>query len=137
MSSGTRSASIIPTPSAVTPASSSAVCALVEYGDSTDMMGGGRGHFNAFQKQRLGWLDYDVSPPITTVAEQRHLHHRRLRVPGTGPKALKIARGPTGQSFFVEFRRNDLGFDTALYRTGVFVHLAAVTADPTAATSST
>ena len=44
-------------------------------------------------------------------------------MPGTAPKALKIARGTTGQSFFVELRR-PVGWDANLYRTGVFIHLA-------------
>jgi hypothetical protein len=56
-------------------------------------------------------------------ADQRRLHHRRLRIPGTIPKALQIARGTTGESFYVELRRNQ-GWDTNLFRSGVFVHLA-------------
>jgi hypothetical protein len=31
-------------------------CVFGEYGDLADAMGGNQGHFNAFQKERLGWL---------------------------------------------------------------------------------
>jgi hypothetical protein len=105
-------------PSVVTPP-----CAIVEYGDTTDTMGGGAGHYNAFQKQRIGWLDYHLSPPITTVSSGGAYTIDAYEMPGTAPKALKLARGTTGQSFFVELRRN-VGWDTTLYRTGVFLHLA-------------
>ncbi len=86
-------------------------------------MGGGNGHYNAFQKQRLGWLDYNLSPPITTVPTSGTYTIDAYELPGTAPKALKIARGTTGQAFFVELRR-PMGWDANLYRTGVFIHLA-------------
>ena len=105
-------------PSVVTPP-----CSIVEYGDTTDTMGGGSGHYNAFQKRRLGWLDYDLSPPITMVPGSGAYPIDAYEMPGTAPKALKIARGTTGQSFFVELRR-PVGRDASLYRTGVFIHLA-------------
>jgi len=105
-------------PTIVTPS-----CSIVEYGDTTDTMGGGTGHYNAFQKQRLGWLDYNVSPPITTVQNSGVYTIDAYEFPGAIPKALKIARGTTGQSFYVELRRNQ-GWDTSLYRSGVFLHMA-------------
>ena len=46
-------------------------CTVVEYGDTIDTidtMGATAAHFNAFQKERLGWLNYGASPPITTVS---------------------------------------------------------------------
>ena len=48
-------------------------CAVDEYGDVFDMMGGGNDtpHFNAFQKEQLGWLNAGVSPPLTTVPWQQ------------------------------------------------------------------
>ncbi len=43
-------------------------CSIIEYGDYVDVMGGYHpGHYNAFQKERLGWLNYGSSPPIMTV----------------------------------------------------------------------
>ena len=96
---------------------------ITEYGDTTDAMGGGMGHYNAFQKQRLGWLDFNLSPPITPVSTSGTYALAAYELPGTAPKALKIPRGTTGQFFFVELRR-PLGWDATLYRTGVFIHLA-------------
>ena len=98
-------------------------CSIVEYGDTTDTMGGGTGHYNAFQKQRIGWLDFNVSPPITTVQTSGDYTIDAYEFPGTIPKALQIARGTTGESFYVELRRNQ-GWDTNLFRSGVFVHMA-------------
>lgn len=98
-------------------------CTVTDYGDVTDAMGSGFGHFNTFQKQRLGWLDYNVSPPITRVQASGTFAIDAYEFPGTLPKALMIPRGATGQSFFVELRRN-VGWDQYLYRSGVFVHLA-------------
>ena len=43
-------------------------CYQLESGDLLDIMGGSdSGHFNAPQKERLGWLNYGASPPVTTV----------------------------------------------------------------------
>jgi hypothetical protein len=97
-------------------------CSVVEYGDFTDTMGNTYGHFNAFQKSRLGWLNYGASPPITTVQASGVYTIDAYEFPGAGSKALKIPRGTTGQSFYVELRRS-VGFDVYLYRTGVFLHL--------------
>jgi hypothetical protein len=47
-------------------------CTSADYGDVFDVMGssvsGNAPHFNAFQKERLGWLNAGVSPPLTTVS---------------------------------------------------------------------
>ena len=37
-------------------------CIVDEYGDDHDIMGGATGHFNAFQKERLGWLGTAARP---------------------------------------------------------------------------
>jgi hypothetical protein len=97
-------------------------CSVQEYGDAFDTMGIGQGHFNAFQKSRLGWLDYDVSPPITAVTTSGTFTLSVYENAGSDPHALRIPRGTAGQSFYVEFRRN-VGWDTYLIHTGVFVHL--------------
>jgi M6 family metalloprotease-like protein len=90
-------------------------CSSVEYGDFADTMGNTYGHFNAFQKSRLGWLDYGASPPVSTVPTSGAYTIDAYEAPGAGPKALKIPRGTTGQAFFVELRRST-GFD--VYPTG-------------------
>lgn len=114
------------------------VCDVLEYGDNVDTMGNGRGHYNAFQKERLGWLNDGSSwPSITTVAQDGVYWLEPLETGPGGlglPKALKIfystnpiLGGTTW--YYVEYRR-PLGFDSFLsnpdYATepsGVFVHL--------------
>jgi M6 family metalloprotease-like protein len=96
-------------------------CYQLEYGDLLDVMGGSdSGHFNAPQKERLGWLDYDVSPPITTVTSSGTYTLAPYETPGTTPKALKILKytdpATGGQDwYYVEFRQA-LGFDSYLDR---------------------
>jgi M6 family metalloprotease-like protein len=106
-------------------------CTMVEYGDRNDAMGGSNGHYNAFQKQRLGWLGFGVSPPITQVVSSGTYTIDAYEMPGTEPKALVIARGSTGDSFYVELRR-PLGYDALLSRTGVLVHMASSLPDSSA-----
>ena len=111
-------------------------CTASEYGDTFDMMGSNSTtpHYNAFQKERLGWLNAGVSPPLTTVAA----------TPGTTTftisplenvrdgvsRALKIPRGSscvaTNEWFYVEARQAK-GFDAFLssnanVQGGVLIH---------------
>src|SRR5262249_19992364 len=47
-----------------------ATCSTIEYGDDRDIMGNiFAGHMNAYHKERLGWLNYGISPAITTVTQ--------------------------------------------------------------------
>jgi hypothetical protein len=104
-----------------------ATCLSAEYGDTLDIMGSSSGHFNAFQKERLGWLGYGASPPITTVTATGTYAIAPYETAGTDPKALKILQDPaTGTYFYVEFRR-PIGFDAEFADTtnilsGVVVH---------------
>ena len=111
-------------------------CTSSDYGDIFDMMGSSNTtpHYNAFQKERLGWLNAGISPPLTTVAA----------VPGTSnytiapiedarngvSRALKIPRstacGPSSEWLYVESRQAR-GFDAFLasnlnVQTGVLIH---------------
>ncbi|CAG1001354.1 hypothetical protein BURK1_02884 [Burkholderiales bacterium] len=97
-------------------------CAASEYGDVFDMMGNSvGGHFNAFQKERLGWLDDGVSPPIVTVPAQTGTASYDI-APLAGarddrPRALKVPRasacGANDEWFYVEARQAT-GFDAFL-----------------------
>jgi uncharacterized membrane protein len=103
-----------------------------EYGDSIDIMGSpGAGHFNAFQKERLGWLNYGISPPITTVQSNGTYSIGPYENQDSTTKALKIlqAMDPTTGAktwYYVEFRQ-PTGFDNFLsndanVQNGVLVH---------------
>ena len=107
-------------------------CTASDYGDTIDTMGSpAAGHFNAFQKERLGWLDYGTSPTITTVQTGGLYTIEPLEAPGSGPKALAILKATsatTGQQtwYYVEYRQT-LGFDSFLSTnsnvlTGVVIH---------------
>ena len=91
-------------------------CTTNEYGDIVDMMGASHAaHYNAFQKERLGWLNAGISPPITTVGVDGTYPLESYESVGSGPKALKILKSTdpsTGARtwYYVESRKA-LGFD--------------------------
>lgn len=109
-------------------------CSTSEYGDLVDTMGWGLyGHFSAYQKETLGWLNYGGMPPITTVQSSGR-YDLVPYVAGTGgAKALKILKGTdptTGDKtwYYVEYRQ-PTGFDNVLSGTGnltsgVLIHTA-------------
>jgi hypothetical protein len=94
-------------------------CTTSDYGDTIDTMGNpAAGHFNAFHKDRLGWLDYGSSPVITVVQTNGLYTIEPLEIAGPGPKALAILKATdstTGKQtwYYVEFRR-PAGFDSFL-----------------------
>ncbi len=69
-----------------------ASCSSVDYGDILDVMGSAvpPKHFNAAQKERLGWLGYGASPPITTVQSSGVYTIDPYESMGAAPKALKV-----------------------------------------------
>lgn len=109
-------------------------CTRSEYGDWFDTMGAGEAvHYNAFQKERLGWLNYGVSPPIATVESgSATFTLAPYAAAGTATKAVKVLKSvdpTTGQKnwYYVEFRQ-PVGFDAPFsnypYLTsGVLVHM--------------
>ncbi len=109
-------------------------CTTIEYGDTLDKMGGAAaGHFNAFQKERLGWLNSGSSPPILTVqADGTYWLEPYETGPGVDPKALKILKNvdPTMGTktwYYVEYSQA-VGFDSFLSSNGnvlngVVVHI--------------
>jgi hypothetical protein len=109
-------------------------CTAYEYGNTLDMMGASASaHFNAFQKERLGWLNSGIpaSPPITMVLTEGTYTLEPYELPGSGPKALKILKSinpSTGQRtwYYVEARQA-IGFDEYLatypnVMAGVLIH---------------
>jgi Gametolysin peptidase M11/NPCBM-associated, NEW3 domain of alpha-galactosidase len=101
-------------------------CATSEYGDDRDIMGSSRaGHMNAFQKERLGWLNYGASPSIQTVATSNNYWIEPLETATNGgPKALKILKGIDSfgyRSWYYVEARVSIGADSGV-APGVVVH---------------
>lgn len=97
-------------------------CIRYNYGDAADLMGNNRpGQFNPFEKERLGWLNDGISPPITTVTTGGRYSIEPYSASTVGPKAIKIRRGtdPLGNKlwFYVEYRQ-PIGGDSVLANTG-------------------
>ncbi|HSK71480.1 MAG TPA: NEW3 domain-containing protein [Pyrinomonadaceae bacterium] len=96
-------------------------CATDEYGHSVDIMGGGRGHFHSFHKERLGWLNYGSMPTVTTVTQSGN-YFIAPYFPNnvSGPKALKILKSVDSQGrktwYYIESRRKS-GFDSSIAST--------------------
>jgi hypothetical protein len=96
-------------------------CAMIEYGDLLDTMGvpqTASPEYNAFQKERLGWLNYGSSPSITTVTAAGTYLINPYELGGLGPNALKILKSTdptTGVKtwYYVEARQA-IGFDAFL-----------------------
>jgi M6 family metalloprotease-like protein len=96
-------------------------CSIVDYGDPLDVMGvpqSSSAHYNAFQKERLGWLNYGNSPSIQTVQSSGTYTIDSYELGGTGPNALKILKSvdsTTGAKtwYYVEARKA-VGFDAFL-----------------------
>ena len=74
-------------------------CTSSDYGDTIDMMGlQSAGHFSAFQKERMGWLNYNLSPPITIVQSSGIYPLDPFESLSTNPKALKILKSTASQT---------------------------------------
>ncbi len=107
-------------------------CSAIEYGDPADIMGASTAHFSAFQKERLGWLDYGSSLPITTVTSSGTYTIEPYAGAGAGPKALKVLKSvdTSGRRthFYIEHRFGvantfDSGFaGNANVANGVVIH---------------
>jgi hypothetical protein len=112
-------------------------CTTNEYGDLYDIMGGGASaHINAFQKERIGWLNYGSSPSIQTITSSGIYRIDAYEPNGSNPKALKILKSTdpvTGKKtwYYVE-RRTPYGFDAYLANivnmmNGVTIHTGSET----------
>jgi gametolysin peptidase M11/MG2 domain-containing protein len=110
-------------------------CTLWEYFDTLDVMGSGQGHYNSFQKERLGWLNYGSSPPITSVTASGAYTLAPYETADSNSKALKILKftnpaNGLSYSYYIEYRQ-PLGFDSFItsmayenMTNGVVIHLA-------------
>lgn len=107
-------------------------CSSLEYGDLVDVMGSpSGGHFNTFQKTRLGWLNFDASPPITTIDATGIYSIEPYALQSNGAKALRIHRDidpSTGEKrwYYLEYRQA-IGFDSVFSNNanllnGIVVH---------------
>ena len=100
-------------------------CLIDEYGDDHDIMGAAAGHFNAFQKERLGWLGYGSSPAIEAVTETGQYPLEPYATPNGGlPKALRIFKSTTGSSntYIYAEARTQYGADAAADARGADPH---------------
>lgn len=94
-------------------------CVTKSYGDPADTMGyGATPHFNAFQKELLGWLGGSGQPPITRVTSSGTYAIGAYAAMGPAPRALKIPKGidpATGRMthYYVEYRQ-PIGSDAVL-----------------------
>ena len=112
---------------------------IVEYGDPMDTMGTAQTaspDYNAFQKERLGWLNYGASPSIQTVTSSGTYTISPYELAGTGPNALKVLQSTNSTTgaktwYYLEARQAT-GFDAFLSSTfsytqnettGVLFHL--------------
>jgi hypothetical protein len=109
-------------------------CSAVEYGDAFDIMGSSMPvHFNAYQKERLGWLNFGGSPPLQTVTASGTYWVDAYETSGSNAKGLKILKSAdpaTGAKtwYYIE-KRTTAGFDSYLSpyntQTGIVVHTGA------------
>jgi hypothetical protein len=107
-------------------------CSNLDYGDAADMMGNIRAaHFNAFEKERLGWLNDGVSPPMHNVTASGRYTIQPYSSSSVGPKAIKIPKGLDQfgwpSYYYVEYRQR-IGADSVLdmgnMAQGVIVRMA-------------
>jgi hypothetical protein len=111
-------------------------CSVLGYADVADTMGG-NGHFNAYWKERLGWLGTVGAPGITSVTASGRYTIATYETTGSASKALKIFKSTdpvNGRStwYYVE-RRQAIGFDAQIANrggnltNGVLIHIGTPT----------
>jgi hypothetical protein len=89
-------------------------CTTSEYGHMADMMGACTGHFHPYQKERLGWLNYGASPPLTTIQTSGTYFLSTISMNSSSPKGLRILKSinSSGQKIWYYFEyRQPIGFD--------------------------
>lgn len=99
-----------------------ASCTQNSYGDQADAMGNRDAHFNAFQKERVGWFNAAGAPALTTVTASGRYTIEAYETKSAGVKALKLLKSvdpATGQKtwYYLEYRQ-PIGFDASLTDAG-------------------
>lgn len=99
-----------------------ASCTQNAYADQADAMGNRDAHFNAFQKERLGWFNAAGAPALTTVTASGRYTIETYETRSAGVKALKLLKSvdpATGQKtwYYLEYRQ-PVGFDASLTSAG-------------------
>jgi hypothetical protein len=94
-------------------------CTVTDYGDKFDIMGVSMPeHFDLFQKERLGWVNAGISPPLTTVTASGTYWMDAYETPGTASKGLKVLKSvdPTtgARTWYYLEHRTTYGFDSYL-----------------------
>ena len=87
-------------------------CAVTEYGDPFDIMGNLRSmHFNAYQKQLLGY----IAPATVTThsAGSQTYTLGPIELAGQSKYAVRVPTGSASRTYWLEFRQ-PIGFDAAL-----------------------
>jgi hypothetical protein len=94
-------------------------CTQYEYGDSYETMGSSSTNglsmdYNAFQRERLGWLNSGAQPPITSVTASGTYQISPYEVQDGTPKALKILQSSSSSTYYYVESRQAVGFDSML-----------------------
>jgi hypothetical protein len=96
-------------------------CTQYEYGDYYETMGnsnvnGDSMHYNAYQKERLGWLNNGVQPPMTMVSSSGTYTIAPYETQDSNSKALKILQSSnsSGNAYYYVEARQAFGFDSIL-----------------------
>ena len=90
---------------------------LSEYGDGFDTMGASSysaPHYDSFHKEQLGWVNTSGQPPLTTVTASGTYQITPTEVLDTNPKALKILKSGSANSYYYVELRQAQGFDSFL-----------------------
>lgn len=106
-------------------------CSTIEYGDAVDTMGTGGGHYNVFQKERLGWLPDSIAE---VSADGVYILAPHEKPAGVTPQILKIKKDTSGQNWYYVEYRQPIGFDSFLsidlfanVRGGLVIHTGSST----------
>lgn len=93
-------------------------CTRLPYGDAADLMGNVRtGDFSPYAKERMGWLNDGVSPPILTADRSGRYTIEPYASGSVGAKAIKVPRGTDANGtplwFYLDYRQ-PVGVDAVL-----------------------